>query len=85
MKCKFKYIQFCRATQQNPKTWIYLVRANYDYALLGIIKWYARWRQYAFHSEQKPILEKTCLRDIAEFCEELNERQRLRRKPHDKK
>jgi len=78
MRTKYKYIQFCRARKQNPKTWIYIVRANYDYALLGIIKWFARWRQYGFYPEQGTVFEKTCLKDITEFCIELNERQRLK-------
>ena len=80
MKCKYKYIQFIRSSKQNPKTWIYLVRANYDLALLGEIRWYAQWRQYAFYPESGTVFEKQCLADIKEFCIELNERQQLKRK-----
>lgn len=79
MKCQFKHIHFVRANKQNPKTWIYLVRANYDMALLGVVKWYAQWRQYGFYPENKTVYEKTCLRDIVDFCIDLNERQRLKR------
>jgi len=79
MKCKYKHIHFVRANKQNPRTWIYIVRANYDHALLGIIKWYAQWRQYGFYPEKETVFEKTCLRDIKNFCIDLNERQRLKR------
>jgi len=79
MKCKYRYIQFHRAAKQNPKTWIYLVRTNnIQGELLGIVKWFARWRQYGFYPETGTVFEKTCLSDIKEFCIELNERQRLR-------
>jgi len=80
LKTHYKYISFYRASKQNPKTWIYLVRSNYDEALLGVVKYFARWRQYGFYPEAGTVFEKTCLSDITEFCIELNERQRLRSK-----
>lgn len=78
MKRIFKYLNFIKARKQNPRTWIYLVRAKQDHILLGIIKWYPSWRQYAFYPEQGTVFEKTCLEDIRHFCIELNERQKLR-------
>ena len=84
MRLNYKYIHFVRAIKQNPKTWIYYVRANphskgaYDF--LGTIKWFPHWRQYGFYPEQGTVFEKTCLKDITEVCIELNERQSLRNK-----
>jgi len=79
MKCKYRLIKFIRSRKQNPKTWIYLVRTNdIQSALLGTVKYFARWRQYGFFPEAGTVYEKTCLSDIKEFCIELNERQRLR-------
>lgn len=78
-----KYLEFVRNRKQNPKTWIYNVftkdnpRGIFN---LGQIRWHAPWRQYAFFSEGEPILEKTCLIDIAEFCIKLNKRQRTRKR-----
>ena len=80
MRCKFKYIHMVRANKQNPRTWIYLVRVNYDETLLGTIKWYAQWRKYGFYPEAKTVFEDTCLEDIKQFCIDLNERQRSRSK-----
>ena len=83
MKCKYKFIYFIRAIKQNPKTWIYIVRTdtnNGNGILLGIVKWYAQWRQYGFYPEENTVFEKTCLKDIAAFCIDLNERQRLKNK-----
>lgn len=80
MRCKFKYIHMVRANKQNPKTWIYFVRSNYDYGLLGTIKFYAQWRQYGFYPEAGTVFEKTCLEEIKQFCIDLNERQKGRSK-----
>ena len=78
MKLKYKYIQFHKAKKQNPKTWIYLVRSNdIQGVLLGVVKYFARWRQYGFYPEEGTVFEKTCLNDIKNFCIDLNERQRL--------
>lgn len=82
MKCKYEYIYFCRAIKQNPKTWIYYVRTDTKKGIgffLGTVKWYAQWRQYAFYPAEGTVFEKTCLRDIKDFCIDLNERQQLKR------
>ena len=79
MKCEYQYIRFHRADKQNPKTWIYLARTkDLRGVLLGVVKWYAQWRQYGFYPEEGTVFEKTCLRDIKNFCIDLNERQKLR-------
>lgn len=36
---------------------------------LGIVKWYSPWRQYSFCPQPATVFERTCLRDIATFCE----------------
>lgn len=80
MKCDYKYITFHRAVKQNPKTWIYLVRSkdSKGSSLLGVVKYYAQWRQYGFYPESGTVFEKTCLNDIKDFCIKLNEKQKLR-------
>lgn len=72
-----KYLKFHKASKQNPKTAIYIVRTH-DLcgAKLGEIRWYAQWRQYGFYPEEGTVFEKTCLSDIANFCIELNKKQR---------
>lgn len=79
MKCTYKFIKFHKATKQNPKTWIYLVRTNdIQGQLLGVVKWFAQWRQYGFYPEAGTVYEKTCLTDIKNFCIDLNQRQKIR-------
>jgi hypothetical protein len=36
---------------------------------LGFVEWYSPWRCYAFHPAAETLFEKTCLRDMADFCE----------------
>jgi hypothetical protein len=43
--------------------------ASHDWALLGMVKWYSRWRCYSFYPVRDTIYNAGCLRDIAAFCE----------------
>lgn len=38
--------------------------------VLGIVKWFGRWRKYSFFPEAGTLYEETCLREIAEFCQD---------------
>jgi hypothetical protein len=38
---------------------------------LGEIKWFGRWRQYAFFPEPETVFEHQCLKDIVAFMEGL--------------
>lgn len=83
---KNKRLRFVRATQlgdiigPEPKTKIWKVRNIESRVALGKIRWFGRWRQYAFFPEEDLVFEKTCLRTIADFCER-NTRRHLRSKP----
>lgn len=67
-----KYIQFVDAGYSSSgKTKVWDVATKEDSEdLLGQIKWFGSWRCYAFCPYDKTVFEKTCLRDIANFCEE---------------
>ena len=42
---------------------------------LGEVRWFGRWRQYAFFPNFETVFEKQCMRDITNFLETLmNER-----------
>lgn len=51
------------------KTKIWSVLTRDGGLFIGEIRWYSRWRQYAFMPDYKTVYEKQCLRDIALFCE----------------
>lgn len=68
---------------ESGKTAEYNVENDSNGDVLGTITWYGRWRCYVFGPWPSTIYEKTCLRDIADFCERLtkehNARNRARR------
>ena len=50
------------------KTKVWAVEAKEDGAKLGEVRWFGRWRGYAFFPINA-IFEHRCLRDIADFVE----------------
>lgn len=48
--------------------------------LLGAVRWFGRWRCYAFYPHGETVYEPTCLREIAEFCAEETRRHREAKK-----
>jgi len=47
--------------------WPVLTMEGYQ---LGVVKWFGRWHQYAFYPAPDTVFERSCLRDIARFCED---------------
>jgi len=72
-----KWIRFELAEHQNPKTSIWNVVAKDGEFILGQIRWFGRWRGYAFFPQSNTLYENTCLSDIAGFIESaMRERKR---------
>ncbi len=65
-----KWIRFQLADKQNPKTKIWNVITKEDNFILGQIKWFGIWRQYAFFPVSDTVYEKICLNDISNFLKE---------------
>lgn len=64
-------------SSSSGKTQIWQVVTTYDGGgiVLGEIRWFGRWRKYAFYPAVGTVFEPTCLRDIAVFIEkQMNER-----------
>lgn len=51
------------------KTMIWVVRSKYEGpdCSLGEIRWFGRWRKYAFAPGTGCLFEEVCMRDISEF------------------
>ena len=62
---------YTRECEQPPqrKTKRWTVVANDGEMDLGEVKWYGAWRCFAYFPLDDTLYEKTCLRDIANFCE----------------
>ncbi len=41
-----------------------------DGAVLGFVEWYRPWRCYAFFPQPETVFERTCLADLAEWCDQ---------------
>lgn len=63
------------------KTNIYEVYAKGgDNLLLGMIRWYSRWRKYVFEPSANTIYEETCMREISQYIEEETKSQKANSK-----
>ena len=71
-----KWVEFVLPPGQDPKTSIWHVVAKVDRTILGEIRWYGRWRGYAFFPWRDTLYEATCLNDIARFITEAMSKRR---------
>jgi hypothetical protein len=53
--------------ERNTKRWT--IVAHDGEVELGEVKWFGKWRCYAYFPLNDTLYEKQCLRDIAAFCE----------------
>ena len=49
------------------KTKCWLVTARQGGDILGEVRWFGRWRQYAFYPRPNTIFAGSCFTDLAEF------------------
>ena len=57
--------------RRKPKTWVYQVNSKRQGSVIGYIKWFPRWRQYAFFPEPETTFSQGCLKDIWKFTQLL--------------
>ncbi len=57
--------------RDGQKTERWNVETKEDEDLLGEIKWFGRWRQYAFFPALECVFEQICMREISDFIEEV--------------
>lgn len=65
----YKYITMIKI-EDKPKTSVFAVESKHD-DQLGIVKWYAPWRQYTFFPEDGCVFSKGCLEDVNDFIGRL--------------
>lgn len=67
-----EYLEFEQLqTRVGMKTQIWAVTSANHGDILGLIKWFSRWRQYTFYPEPGTIFNKDCLVDISLFIYDL--------------
>jgi len=65
-----RYLEFYLAVQ-GKKTQKWHVYSKNQNSFLGYIKWFGRWRQYAFFPAVETVWNPECLRDICDFIRNL--------------
>ena len=70
MKTKYKHIQFEKAPP--GLGWIWSCYNNKTNELLGDIDYYKSWRQYVIEFQSGCVFNNQCLRDIADFLDQIN-------------
>ncbi len=58
------------------KTKVFELHSKDGNYLLGVIKWYGGWRQYAFMPNADTVFERKCLGDIINFITELMDKRK---------
>jgi hypothetical protein len=69
-----KYLEFAKQPKRKTqKTWVTDVTSRSGGMLLGQIKWYGAWRQYAFYpsTDKVTIFNVECMSDITKVIQEL--------------
>ena len=72
-----KYME-AEFVEEKPKTQVWQVKSKSDGSKLGVIKWFAPWRQYCFFTVDVSVFSARCLRDFASFLEKLNQHHKAR-------
>lgn len=74
IKTEYEYINFVRLDSKPLKTLVFSCRSKRAYGHeLGIVKWYAPWRQYCYFPTNDTIYNGSCLEDIKYFMKQLME------------
>lgn len=63
---KGKYIILTSIPDKKRKTNIWHIESKYG-GFLGMVKWFPRWRKYAFFPETNCVFEEICMKDISDF------------------
>lgn len=76
-----KWIRFFETgASPSGKTAVWAVMTMSGDEQIGEVRWFARWRKYAFYPKAHTVFEEDCLRDIAAFCELVTQRRKLQQK-----
>lgn len=71
-----EYLAFTEFVPEGRKTAVVNVSASRDGAPLGQVRWFGRWRQYAFFPEPECVFNQGCLTTINAYMAALMEDRR---------
>jgi hypothetical protein len=74
-----KYLDF-ELMEEKPKTRVWNVVARRSGDSLGVVAWFAPWRQYCFSPQSDTVFSRGCMETISRFIEEQMVLRKERRK-----
>ena len=74
------YLAF-RELQDTGKTKVYGVASVRHGDRLGLIRWFGRWRQYTLEPAAGTIWNKDCLKEVADFLDQLMAERKKAKEP----
>jgi hypothetical protein len=66
---------------KNRLTRLFVVLNTESQTPIGNIAWYGAFRQYSFFPKENTVFEKTCLKDISEFLQQLMDERKHEKQP----
>ncbi len=71
LKTKYKYIHFVKIKNKETP---YFIFSNRSFFYLGAVQYYRPWKCYVVEFESDRVFNNDCLRDIADFLDQMNEK-----------
>jgi hypothetical protein len=72
------YLRFALARNTGKTKVIWVVNIHHD-EIIGIIKWFGRWRQYCFFPENQTIWNIDCLNDVNAVIKSLMDERKTKK------
>lgn len=72
---KYKFVTIEPNSEHEGRPYYNVVNNKSDQSL-GILLWYPPWRQYVFEAEPAAVFNNACLKDIVDFLNAANRRER---------
>lgn len=66
---ELSFVTLRGAPSDTGKTWVWSVENKRNQGLVGIIRWFGKWRKYALYPEPETVFEEVCLRELSDFIE----------------
>ncbi len=77
LKTQYRYIHF-EKIEDKPRTSVWgCLNSKHGYPL-GTVAWRPAWRRYCYTMKADTEYSAECLHDIGDFCEQLNEAQKIK-------
>lgn len=66
-----KFIVAAEQPSTERKTKVWVITSKLGGVRLGTVGWWSHWRKYVFTPADRTLYEEQCLRDLADFCEQM--------------